>query len=152
MLERYAGKRGGVAKNATRRVFERVHRRLFGGPLVRRSRRGEATQGHNEEPTGTEKKGSCGRETTSPMSARGDVARGERLPGIAKVLWAIFRDLRRACRGVNRVPASDEVGVSYERRKIAEGRLHRGDQRTCAARLFGIAGAAESRSGDEGRH
>lgn len=28
------------------------------------------------------------------------------------------------------MPASDEVGVSYERRKIAEGRLHRGDQRT----------------------
>lgn len=28
------------------------------------------------------------------------------------------------------MPASDEVGGSYERRKIAEGRLHRGDQRT----------------------
>lgn len=53
-------------------------------------------------------KGSCGRETTSPMSARGDVARRERLPGTAKVPWAIFRDLRRGCRGVKRVPASDE--------------------------------------------
>lgn len=65
-------------------------------------------------------KGSCGRETTSPMSARGDVARGERLPGTAKVPWAIFRGL---CRNsdVRSLPPRRGVRVATGRKGLDFG-------------------------------